>query len=103
MSTVELIAKESDFILRQIDLDHKKIFFRWFRKNSHTLTFQKWRLVSPVKYKIQLIYTMIKRLKYICSTEKILYEDLECLKESFRYSGYPEHIIKKHFFQSDEL
>ena len=74
--------------------------FRWFCKNSHTITFQKWRSVFPVKYKIQLIYTMIKRLKYICSTEKRLYKDLECLKESFRYSEYFEHIITKHFFRA---
>ena len=43
---------------------------------------------------------MIHRLKYICSTEKLLYEDLELLKEIFRYSGYPEHIIRKHFFRA---
>ena len=43
-----------------------------------------------------MIYT-ISRLKSICSTKELLELDINLLKMSFRYSGYPESIISKHF------
>jgi hypothetical protein len=70
---------------------------RWFRKASNTLTFQHWNSCSPAKYKIQLIYTMIRRIYNIASNNDYFKLDIELLKTSFRYSGYPENIINIHF------
>ena len=86
-----------DILIFRID---DKYLTRWYRKNSNTYTFQNFTSQSTEKYKIQLIYTMVSRLKRICSTKDLLELDVNLLKMSFRYSGYPESIIRKHFNKS---
>ena len=69
---------------------------KWFCKSTSTLTFQQWNSNSPYKNKAQIIETMIKRLKYICSNQTLFHADLELLTQSFRYSEYPDKIIQKY-------
>ena len=40
---------------------------------------------------------MVNRLKSICSNKMLLDRDLNQLKESFLWSGYPNFIIEKLF------
>ena len=63
-----------------------KYFTRWYRKTSNTYTFQNFTSQSTERYKIQLIYTMVSRLKRICSTKELLELGVNLLKMSFRYS-----------------
>ena len=59
----------------------------FIKQNSH----------GPKIYKINLIKTMVNRLKSICSNKILLDRDLKQLKESFLWSGYPNFIIEKVF------
>ena len=68
----------------------------WYRKPSNTLMFNPWESHGPKIYKINLIKTMINRLKIICSHESLLNKDLKQLKESFLWSGYSNYIIDKY-------
>ena len=52
--------------------------------------FNPWESHGTKIYKINLIKTMINRLKIICSNESRLNKDLKQLKESFLWSGYPQ-------------
>ena len=49
------------------------------------------------RYKINLIRTMINRLKRICSGKFLFNKDLKRLKESFLWSGYPNLLIEIYF------
>ena len=40
---------------------------------------------------------MINRLKSICSNDNLFNSDLQLLKQSFLWSGYPSYIIEKFF------
>ena len=82
--------------------DNGNLLIKWFRKSTSTLTFQQWNSNCPYKYNVQIIGTMIKRLKSICSNQTLFREDLESLKQSFRYSGYPEKIIQKYLKQAND-
>ena len=68
----------------------------WYRKPSNTLMFYPWESHGPKIYKINLIKTMINRLKIICSNESLSNKDLKQLKESFLWNGYPNYIIDKY-------
>ena len=61
----------------------------WYRKLSNTLMFNTWESHGPKIYKINLINTMINRLKIICSNVSLLNKDLKQLNQSFVWSGYP--------------
>ena len=69
----------------------------WYRKPSNTLEFNHWDSHGPKIYKINLIRTMINRLRIICSDENLFRNDLSKLKDSFLWSGYPNFIIEKYF------
>jgi hypothetical protein len=80
-----------------IHLNDNKISTGWFRKMSNTLTFTNWYSAGPKSYKINLIKTMIKRLKFICSSIKIYNKDIDELKLSFIRSKYPISIVERFF------
>ena len=65
----------------------------WYRKPSNTLIFNLWNSHGPKFYKINLIKTMVNRLKSICN------RNLKQLKESFLWSGYPKYYIIEKFFK----
>ena len=73
-----------------------KITTCWYRKPSNTLMFNPWNSHGPKTYKINLIKTMVNRLKIICSDELLFNRDLNQLKESFLWSGYPRFIVEKY-------
>ena len=52
----------------------------WYRKPSNTLEFNHWDSHGPKIYKINLIRTMINRLRIICSDENLFRTDLSNLK-----------------------
>ena len=52
--------------------DNGKIMTSWYRKPSNTLLFNTWYLHGPKIYKINLIKTMVNRLKSICSNKILL-------------------------------
>ena len=72
-----------------------KIITKWYRKLSNTLNFTNWNSSEPKFYKISLIFTMINRLKKICSINKTFKRDIEQLKDSFLWSDYPQNVINK--------
>ena len=78
-----------------ISNNNGKITTSWYRKPSHTLMFNPWDSHGPKIYKTNLIKTMVNRLKSICSNEIIFKRDLQQLKQSFLWSGYPNYIIEK--------
>ena len=45
---------------------------RWYRKPFNSLIFNPWESHGPKIYKINLILTMINRLKIICSNESLI-------------------------------
>ena len=59
------------------------IMTSWYRKPYNTLLFNPWNSHGPKIYKINLIKTMVNRLKSICSNKILLDRDLKQLKESF--------------------
>ena len=63
--------------------------------NVCTLLFNPWNSHGPKIYKINLIKTMVNRLKSICSNKILLDRDLSQLKKRFLWSGYPNFIIEK--------
>ena len=78
-----------------ISKNNGQIITSWYRKPSNTLMFNPWDSHGPKIYKTNLIKTMINRLKSICSNEILFNRDLEQLKDSFLWSGYPYYIIEK--------
>ena len=63
-----------------------QLFTTWYRKSSNTLMFNQWNSLGPKIYKINLIRTMINRLKIICSNKWIFNRDLKQLRDSFLWS-----------------
>jgi hypothetical protein len=80
-----------------ISKNNGKLSTSWYRKPSNTLMFNPWESHGPKCYKINLIRTMINRLKIICSEKFLFNQDLKRLKESFLWSGYPYWVIEKYF------
>ena len=60
--------------------NNKVLLTSWYRKPSNTLMFTQWNSNGPKIYKINLIRTMINRLKTICSNKWIFDRDLKQLK-----------------------
>ena len=85
------------FLDVQISKNNGKLITSWYRKPSNTLMFNPWESHGPKSYKINLIRTMINRLKIICSDKFLFNKDLKRLKESFLWSGYPNLVIEKYF------
>ena len=85
------------FLDVQISKNNGKLITSWYRKPSNTLMFNPWESHGPKRYKINLIRTMINRLKIICSDKFLFNKDLKRLKESFLWSGYPNLVIEKYF------
>ena len=55
-----------------ISKDNEKIMTSWYRKPSHTLLSNPWNSHGPKIYKINLIKTMVNRLKSICSKKNFI-------------------------------
>ena len=66
----------------------------WYRKPSNTLMSYPWNSHGPKIYKINLIKTMIYRLKSICSNKILFNRNFKQLKESVLWSGYPNYMIE---------
>ena len=58
--------------------------------------FNPWNSHGPKTYKINLIKTIVNRLKIIYSDELLFNRDLNQLKESFLWSGYFRFIVEKY-------
>lgn len=96
--TMEIENKNTiNFLDVLIEKSHFKIFTSWFRKDSNTLNFTDWNSIGPKHYKINLVKTMINRLRKICSDKNILKKDLWELKLSFIRSNYPIMLLNKLF------
>ena len=52
-----------------ISKNNGQIMTSWYRKSSNTLMFNPWNSHGPKIYKINLIKTMVNRLKSICSNQ----------------------------------
>ena len=69
------MEKEENGRLNFLDVSVSKndgqLFTSWYRKSSNTLMFNQWTSHGPKIFKINLMRTMINRLKIICSNKWI--------------------------------
>ena len=67
------LEKEKNGTLNFLDVsiskNNEELLTSWYRKPSNTLMFTQWNSNGPKIYKINLIRTMINRLKAICSNK----------------------------------
>ena len=66
----------------------------WYRKLFYTLFINPGNSDKLKIYNINLIKTMVNKLKYICSNIILLDIDLNHLKKNFIWNGYPNFIMK---------
>jgi sugar-specific transcriptional regulator TrmB len=74
-----------------------------YRKPTHTDLYMLWDSSQNRRYKLGLIKTLVIRIYRICSTKKIIKEELDRLKVTLTKNGYPPHIIKRGISEAEVL
>ena len=64
-----------------------------FRKSTFTGLMSKFQSATPMKYKMNLIMTLVTRAYKICSSYISLHKELEFLRSILRKNGYPLNYI----------
>ena len=67
---------------------------RWYRKPIRPDYFYFWNSSVPEIYKRRLVYTMMYRLKKICSKSEYFDQDLKILEEMFLNGHMPRRLLK---------
>ena len=65
-----------------------------YRKKTNTDTYMSWNLLGPNSWKWGTLRTIVTRVFEICSTNKFLEEEKECIRVVFYHrNSYPLWVI----------
>ena len=92
--TVEVEENKSlSFLDIQIENRENGISTSVFRKGTFTGLMSKFQSATPIKYKMNLIMTLVTRAYRICSSYIGLHKELEFLRKLLMKNGYPLNYI----------
>ena len=76
--------------------DDNKIETTVYRKPTNTDIYINWNEHAPIEWKKSTLKTLIRRAKSVCSTEKLLQDEIKHLKDVFcNLNNYPKQFVKR--------
>ena len=87
--TLEMGGKSLPFLDTRITLQNSSVESTVFRKNTDNSVIMNYSSVAPKQWKIGLIKFFLSRAYRVCSSPKLLQEEVDKLRNIFFKNGYP--------------